>query len=342
MKVTHIVNSVGLGGTEAWLSRVLPLSRHQHTVNPLRSPGSLDFGPVLERGGTTVATIKRFPRLVDADVVHVHLHYDALPHILSARLSGAAVIWHAHTDTRILDASQPVLRRVRRRAMSRCGSRACRSLLACSADAAIAQFGRTSDVAVVPLAVPRAIKRGGPRWAPGEQLRLAFFGRLERRKRPDILVDVVAVLLQEDVDAVVDLYGGGPMAALLRDRATSRGVESRIRFRGGVLDPQSAMSKAHVVVVPSTFEGFGLVPVEAAAAGVPFVASSAVQSASDLDGPIRIVPTDSPADAWASEVLEVAASRQSFGGRTEAVLDLLAPTRSAQVIDAIYDSLGAA
>ena len=43
---------------------------------------------------------------------------------------------------------------------------------------------------------------------------------------------------------------------------------------GNVSDVPSLLAKADVFVVPSRFEGFGIVAVEAAAAGIPCVASN--------------------------------------------------------------------
>ena len=52
------------------------------------------------------------------------------------------------------------------------------------------------------------------------------------------------------------------------------GLEENVFLLGNVSDVPSLLAKADVFVVPSRFEGFGIVAVEAAAAGIPCVASN--------------------------------------------------------------------
>ena len=106
---------------------------------------------------------------------------------------------------------------------------------------------------------------------------LLWVGRLEKLKGVEILVDAVAQLERRDVTLLI--VGGDERAqdlkADLQAQAVSAGVAANIRFEGAVAHDAlpGYYSAADVCVVPSFYESFGLVAVEAMACGTPVVAS---------------------------------------------------------------------
>ncbi len=112
---------------------------------------------------------------------------------------------------------------------------------------------------------------------------ITFVGRVDPIKGIDTLLDLAVRLAQRDIPFTVIFVGGdldakGAPAGALADvaEATDRlGVRDRFLFVGA--QPQNQLplfySAADVVIVPSRYESFGLVAVEAMACGVPVVAS---------------------------------------------------------------------
>jgi D-inositol-3-phosphate glycosyltransferase len=104
-----------------------------------------------------------------------------------------------------------------------------------------------------------------------------FVGRLEPLKGPDLLIEMLPYL--EDTTAMLVIVGGDAHAAAykreLRRRAGELGVARRVRFVGAVEQEQLPLyySAADVCVIPSFYESFGLVALEAMACGTPVVAS---------------------------------------------------------------------
>ena len=103
-------------------------------------------------------------------------------------------------------------------------------------------------------------------------------GRLEPLKGFDILIRALAEMTERDGVELV-LVGGDERAASerLRLEAVARevGVAACVRFVGAIPHERLALmyNAADVVVMPSFYESFGLVAVEAMASGVPVVAS---------------------------------------------------------------------
>ncbi|WP_018683056.1 glycosyltransferase [Actinokineospora enzanensis] len=103
---------------------------------------------------------------------------------------------------------------------------------------------------------------------------VVFVGRLEvAQKGLDLLLDAFAQVVDRMPGALV-LAGTGPDEQRLRARAGELGIADRVRFAGWVAgaDKHRLVAAARVAAVPSRFETFGMVAVEAAACGTPVVA----------------------------------------------------------------------
>ncbi|GAA4796294.1 hypothetical protein GCM10023200_35450 [Actinomycetospora chlora] len=103
---------------------------------------------------------------------------------------------------------------------------------------------------------------------------VVFLGRLELQgKGLDLLLDAWAAVCGE-VEGDLVVAGGGPEEPRVRRYAARLGVDDRIRFVGWTAGAEKValLADARLVVVPSRHETFGLVAVEALAAGTPVLA----------------------------------------------------------------------
>jgi glycosyltransferase involved in cell wall biosynthesis len=103
-----------------------------------------------------------------------------------------------------------------------------------------------------------------------------FVGRLSIQKGPDLLLEAVPGILRNRGDAKVIFVGDGDMRWELDRRAHELGVAHAVRFLGA-MHPESDLINLYkstdVVCVPSRNEPFGIVVLEAWAAGKPVVAT---------------------------------------------------------------------
>ena len=104
--------------------------------------------------------------------------------------------------------------------------------------------------------------------------------RLVPQKRPLLAVETAALLRERDgLEARVDFFGRGPLEAEVRSLAARLGVP--VTFRGWVTSWFDEAEPDAVVLLTSVAEGFANVLVEAAAAGIPSVASSRALGVAD-------------------------------------------------------------
>jgi D-inositol-3-phosphate glycosyltransferase len=105
---------------------------------------------------------------------------------------------------------------------------------------------------------------------------ILFVGRIEPLKGLDLLIEAVGQL---DEPFTLLVIGGDDRASRLltsiRAQASELGISRDVRFLGPVQHDQLPLyySAADVCVVPSYYESFGLVAVEAMACGTPVIAS---------------------------------------------------------------------
>lgn len=130
------------------------------------------------------------------------------------------------------------------------------------------------EVAVIPNGVDTALYRPSPPRADGDPSVL-FVGRLVAQKGVDILLRAFGLVRHRLPDARLVVVGDGDQALYLRRLARYLGLMPRVRFAGWQTGPELVRryGEADVVAVPSRYEPFGLVALEAMSCARPVVAS---------------------------------------------------------------------
>lgn len=107
--------------------------------------------------------------------------------------------------------------------------------------------------------------------------RVLYLGRLEHEKGVQDLLAALPRVRRTHPQARLVVAGDGTKQGWFRERARAHRVARAVTWTGH-LEPAAIaveLSRAAVVVVPSRYEPFGIVALEAAAAGTPVVASTA-------------------------------------------------------------------
>lgn len=97
--------------------------------------------------------------------------------------------------------------------------------------------------------------------------------RLERQKGLQHLIEASALLGARRDDFATVILGEGTLRRELEQLVKDRGLEGRVHLPGRTRDMPSFMKALDVFCLPSLWEGFGLVLLEAMSCGVPVVAT---------------------------------------------------------------------
>jgi glycosyltransferase involved in cell wall biosynthesis len=174
-------------------------------------------------------------------------------------------------------------------------------------------------------------------------LEVGFVGTLESRKGVLDLVQAAGSFLAEHADARLVVIGQPPpgddgrYAEQLRDAAARVPGPERILFPGHVPNAAARIAGFDLLVIPSHAEPLASVTGEAAAAGVPVVATSVGGLAEGVgDGGVLVAPQDPRALASAiSTLLGDPEKRRQLGQQALAGASRFDPDRFAQDMDGL-------
>jgi glycosyltransferase involved in cell wall biosynthesis len=111
---------------------------------------------------------------------------------------------------------------------------------------------------------------------------LLAVGRLSREKGYDLLIEALATVRVRFPDAELVIAGAGREEAELRRMCARLKLENAVKFAGRVERPYDYFAGATLFVLSSRYEGMPNALIEAAAAGLPLVATPASGGVVDL------------------------------------------------------------
>jgi len=274
--------------TDPSLPEVVPFGVNARVIHlNAGEPASIDKNLVVDVLPEFVCNLQRFRRSEGIEYAVVHSHYWlsgwvgnllaprwGVPHLTMfhtlGRLKNRALADQEETDARI-EVEEHIVGSADRVVASSEHER----------QALIDLYGaRREEVTVINGGVdPRLFQ---PRDPVAARARLGldgevvlFVGRMDRVKGLDVLLRAVALLKHRPTLKLVVVGGSGQETELRRSQALARALGLDVLFRGAVAQEglPDYYNAASVLVVPSHYESFGLVAVEALACGRPVVAS---------------------------------------------------------------------
>lgn len=211
-------------------------------------------------------------------------------------------------------------------------------------------IGFPEDRTIVhPIGVDLGRFRPGGAAEPGLILHV---GRLVEKKGTAVLIAAMARLRSAGVEARLSIVGDGPLRGPLQRHAERMGVAEAVQFHGALPSEEVAawLARAWLLALPSVTarngdaEGLPTVLVEAAASGVPAVATDHMGNGEIvLDGRTGFLVAERDPAALAARLAELLASpelRARMGGaarhHAEQGFDIRRQTRA---LEALYDRL---
>lgn len=373
-RIAHVLNTIGLGGVPEvcfHLLRSLPRERYDCRVYVLRRASNEEEA----RGGrlgrfAEISVPVSFPAqgedklalvgelaawLVkhEIDLLHTHSYKPNLYGRLAGLLCqprGVRLLAHYHNQYDNKWATDDKLVFDQRLAEFP------GALVACSHSVAahVAEWigVPTARIDVVPNGVEAERFAGGDRNAARVQLGIgddrivvALVGRISEQKGQEEFIRAAAIVRAQFPAALFLIVGSADepnRLAAARGLADELGLADSVRFTGHLTDMPALYAALDILAAPSRWEGFGLMLVEAMAAGKPIVASrvGAIPEVCGEETALLVPPGDPPALAGALlELLADPVRAQAMGRAGVARAGEFSWTRSGALLDGLYQRL---
>lgn len=371
--VVHIIDHLGLGGVQTLLRAVLPeLPAHGYAPAVISLRGPTPLAGSLSRAGVPVrslglprwsprqllALVAELRRLQPA-IVHTHLTVGNTLGRLAAILAGAPaiVLEEQISPSQAIYGSPPLVTLAARLIEPPLAARTARflgpSAVVLAASAATrgwpAARCRVRHNAVDCRRFAPTPDRAAARATLGlpERPTLATFGRFVPQKRIGDAVAVLRCITGAGLDAQLLIAGGGPEEGTIRAAVAAAGLTERVWLLGHRHDTERLLAASELYLSPSGGEVLSLAILEAMAAELPVVATTAGGTPElvedGVSGYLRPIGDVTGLAAVAAGLLNDPATRTRMGraGRVRALARFDVPIIAAEMA-MIYSELVAA
>lgn len=132
---------------------------------------------------------------------------------------------------------------------------------------------------------------------------VGFVGRIQYQKNPEYLIDVFKEISKRKVNTKLMIVGSGDLEDEIRLRIKKYGLEKNILMLGPRDDVNELYQAMDAFLLPSRFEGFGIVLAEAQCAGLQCFTSINVPKSTKLTNNIYYMDTSKDPEVWAEQIL---------------------------------------
>lgn len=194
---------------------------------------------------------------------------------------------------------------------------------ACSREAGEWLFGPDQDFKVINNAIdcdkfrfrPEVRNRIRQDLKLEDKFVIGHVGRFENQKNHFRILEIFEAVLRKRTNSVLVLVGIGSLQNQCKQLACNLGISDRVLFLDTRTDVPALMQAFDVFLLPSLYEGFPFVLVEAQTSGLVCVASTNVPAECNVTGNVHFIDLEKTDSEWADKILEysrVTTNRSTF------------------------------
>lgn len=189
---------------------------------------------------------------------------------------------------------------------------------ACSSLAAKWMFGRNSTIIKNAIDVEKysysEMTREEVRNQMGlnDQYVVIFVGRLDPQKNPIFLLEIFSEIKKRRTTAKLLVVGDGVLKNEMIEKIKELGIEESVKMLGTRSDVNRLLQASDVFLLPSKFEGLGIVLIEAQASGLPtFTTKEVVPEEVKITDLLKFISLDASAIHWAEIISKCKIGKRS-------------------------------
>jgi len=291
IKVLHIIGSLKLGGAQVCLKYLVEAASSEEVENyvyPLRSKdidmpieGKVIKLPYRNYDPRKFLAIIRLCKKYNIDIIHAQLHKPIIGALLASFFCKVRVVMHEQGPIFRPGVQYSAYRLLLRLLRSRVDIALAVSQTVADGLTRIAKIN-PEKIKIVYNAVD--LETFTADRTAREQIRkqleaepddivLGYVGRLSHVKGPDLLIEAMALLLQQSRRYLLVLVGEGPQRELLEKMVEELGIADRVKFLGFCSNVSEMMNAFDIGIMPSRQDACPVVGFEMMSMKIPIVCS---------------------------------------------------------------------
>lgn len=244
------------------------------------------------------------------NIVHIHADhaYEAMKSAVLAKNAGCKNIFiHAHATGIPDKSSMGMLLAIN--VCKRLIPLICNKTFACSKEAAKFMFGKVPEnLAIIKNGIelsaymfnPKLRKKVRTDLRIDDKYIIGCIGRLVEPKNHQFLINVFNEYYKIDRTAILMLVGDGDLKTRIEEMSKELGLRESVMFMGNCNNVEELLQAMDIFVLTSKREGFGIVNIEAQAAGLQCIVSDVIPTMAKVEEEFYFLNIDEPAMTWAN------------------------------------------
>ena len=142
------------------------------------------------------------------------------------------------------------------------------------------------------------------KWRIDDKVVLGFVGRLQNQKNVLFLIDIFAEYKKYNSNSILVINGDGELREQIECKLKALNLISDVILTGSVDNIHEWMQAFDYFVLPSRFEGFGIVLIEAQASGLKcFTSKEVVPNITNVTGNVEFIDLKESPNYWANRII---------------------------------------
>lgn len=134
---------------------------------------------------------------------------------------------------------------------------------------------------------------------------IGHVGRFVKQKNHNFLIEVFKEILELESNSLLILIGVGELQGKIKQKVDQIGIQKKVLFLNNRNDVNRIMQAMDVFVLPSLYEGLGIVLVEAQYLGLPIVASDKIPEVAKVSDNFKMISLAEEKSNWADCILKM-------------------------------------
>lgn len=132
---------------------------------------------------------------------------------------------------------------------------------------------------------------------------IGHIGRFQKQKNHEFLIDIFNEICHVKDNYTLLLVGDGEDKNKIENKVNDLGLKNKVLFLGSRNDVEKILQAIDIFVLPSLYEGLGIVNIEAQASGVPTIVSDGIPKEAQVTDLLQYIPLSQNQSFWANKIM---------------------------------------